>query len=132
MKMSKRYAPIGTVSHATMRNEDLIDSFTRELEKAMKEYKWQRQTSIVNAYGEYRQLIKEARRCNHDDEHATDVVSELFDALNDFAPPYTYFGAHEGDGSDYGFWPYVDCESLQDASECGYRVDISDHGNVTL
>jgi hypothetical protein len=32
------------------------------------------------------------------------LLSDLFDALNDIAPDGCYFGAHPGNGSDYGFW----------------------------
>tara|TARA_Y100000310_G_scaffold275814_1_gene292541 strand:+ start:92 stop:355 length:264 start_codon:yes stop_codon:yes gene_type:complete len=32
-------------------------------------------------------------------------LEELCDVLNDLAPGDHYFGAHEGDGSDFGFWP---------------------------
>ena len=35
---------------------------------------------------------------------ASELTHDLFDALNDIAPDNHYFGAIEGDGSDYGFW----------------------------
>ena len=67
----------------------------------------------------------------------------LFDELNTFAPPYFYFGAHPGDGSDYGFWlsedAIEDFEGLrvEDQSEvpsdyCGEVLHVNDHGNCTL
>ncbi len=33
-----------------------------------------------------------------------DVLADMFDALNDIAPEGTHFGAHPGDGADFGFW----------------------------
>jgi hypothetical protein len=32
------------------------------------------------------------------------VWEDLFDQMNSIAPEGYYFGAHEGNGSDYGFW----------------------------
>ena len=40
----------------------------------------------------------------YDTEDADFDLEWLFDALNDHAPDGYHFGAHEGDGSDYGFW----------------------------
>jgi len=40
-----------------------------------------------------------------DSEDAHWYLEGLFDALNDLAPEGYYFGSHEGNGSDYGFWP---------------------------
>jgi hypothetical protein len=83
-------------------------------------------------------------------------LESLFDALGEYAAPYFYFGAHPGDGSDYGFWlsenwdedfePLPDCISgdrypdhikVSDLSEVpswfrGEVAVVNDHGNVTL
>lgn len=42
------------------------------------------------------------------EDQASDDLHELFDILDAIAPEGCYFGAHEGDGSLYGFWPCDD------------------------
>jgi hypothetical protein len=32
-------------------------------------------------------------------------LQSLIEAINYHCPPFVYFGAIEGDGADYGFWP---------------------------
>ena len=80
------------------------------------------------------------------DENGSELVSDLFDALGEYAPPYGYFGAHPGDGADYGFWLSEDFASevkdnggliVDDLSEVpadytGEVLHINDHGNATL
>ncbi|MCS2443096.1 hypothetical protein NXX09_24160 [Bacteroides uniformis] len=39
---------------------------------------------------------------NSDD--AAGLLESLFDTLDSYSPEGYYFGAHLGDGSDYGFW----------------------------
>ena len=70
-----------------------------------------------------------------------EIVSNL---LNELCPPFVYFGTHEGDGSDFGFWPDIDgiqetvniaeCDASQGIScpDDGVIVQVSDHGNVTV
>jgi len=85
-----------------------------------------------------------------------DRLSDLFDLLDRYTPDYCYFGAHPGDGADYGVWIVEDL--LQDTRQGGYdgcvfRADtppypvgaladlpfdyshwlhVNDHGNCTL
>lgn len=134
-----RYADIGSVSHGTMRADDLIPTFAAELDALLK-----RQPKRFPRK-EYRALIREAARISdYDTEDAGYVLEELFDALAAFAPPLCYFGAHDGDGAAYGFWPSDDAIShsfdglrVSDTSEVprAYRgevLHVNDHGNVTL
>ena len=137
-----RYADLGSISHATMRNEDLIPCFRDELEALLS-----RQSKRFKRK-EYRAVIREADKIikseDWDSEDAGYTLEALFEALEAFAPPYAYFGAHEGDGSDYGFWlgdwfthgefDGLKVSSLSDIPK-GYRgevLEINDHGNMTL
>ena len=146
MSATFKFASFGTVSHGTLRTEDLLDSFARELE-------WQ-----VQRNADYFQSDDAARlqrdhllslawyalECEPDSEDADYLVNEsLPDALQEFAPTYAYFGAHPGDGSDFGFWlsddALADFDGLRvaDTSEVpedynGEVLHVNDHGNMTL
>jgi len=132
---------LGTVIHATMREEDLIPAFLEELKMLDPERA---------AY----YLERIPAEALEDEDHiwwqtgeALWMVEELFDVLNEYAPPYVYFGANEGDGSDYGFW--IDRQVLTEAIENGEVLHVedlsevpadyeglvlheNDHGNLTL
>ena len=131
------YPQFGSVSTGTLRNEDLLDSFADELESCCSNHGAE--------ISQYASLLKEAREIDPDDENASEVVENLIDALNDFAAPYSYFGALRGDGADYGFWPDMESlsmavfdgevnkvDDLSEASEPGEYMLVNDHGNVTL
>ena len=92
-------ATIGTVSHGTMRAEDLIPDFASELESLCD----------VDDKATYKALLVEAASITDYESEAADyILTDLFDALDNFSPPYCYFGAHEGDGSLFGFWALPD------------------------
>lgn len=134
---------IGTVSHATMREDDLIPTFISELRS-------QRPLSR-----KHRKLIREIEsRINtawrkmpngayYGSDEASYDLEALFDALEAYCLPYFYFGAHPGDGSDYGYWlpedftDEFDGLKVNDTSEVpkGYTgevLHVNDHGNCTL
>lgn len=137
--MTAPYAPFGTISHGTMRPEDLIPAFADALRTLAKRAGYAQEFSSV---------IEQADSVDFDNpDECDDALECLDDALQSFAPPYAYFGAHPGDGADYGFWLMEDWEQqarddgalfVGDLSEIpkGFRggsvVVINDHGNATL
>ena len=119
---------IGTVIHGTLNETDLLTAFAIEL-------------TAVSRCGED-ELCREAYlEAGNPTENASEVISELMDALQEYAPAHIYFGNTEGDGSDFGWWwsdprETCHCESLNGDefldTECNVRVTISDHGNVEV
>ena len=77
-----------TISHGTMRPEDLIPKFLEVLEEL--------NPKISESAKHWNELAIE--------EAQSQFLSELFDLLDQEAPEGFYFGSHPGDGSDYGFW----------------------------
>ena len=95
----------GTLIHGTHRNADLIPAFLAELERL-----------DPNGHAGYLDGLEADNYdpdvlLGLDDEHefwdttdATEITHELFDLLDAHAPAGHYFGAHPGDGSDFGYW----------------------------
>lgn len=88
-----------SLSHATMRTEDLISPFV----DCLKEFGGMEEFGAIIEYGEE---IMQSGDYESDNAHYY-LNEDLWNALNDIAPEGYYFGAHPGDGSDYGFW---ECE----------------------
>ena len=42
------------------------------------------------------------------DQNLGDILEDLFQSMDTIAPEGCYFGAHEGDGADFGFWTVED------------------------
>jgi hypothetical protein len=97
----RQYLPIGSYSSGTMRMEDLIPRFIQALgmmDSALatkKKHEWHAITD--------------------EEELEYFCWEDLVPALEEHAPPYTYFGSHEGDGADYGVW--ISHEAIEEALE---------------
>ncbi len=140
-----KYASFGSISTGTLRTEDLLDAFASELEHHVQRNadEWCSDEGRARR-DECLALVGEAREVEDGSSHAADeIVCALEERLQDFAPPYAYFGAHPGDGSDFGYWVSesiaddFDGLKVSDTSEvpadyCGEVLHVNDHGNCTL
>ena len=95
----KKYAQLGSVSHGTMLEEDLIPTFLDLLETLDPAKALEIRGDPQNAPWFVRGDLECGTYLLHE---------ELFDALTEHAPPHCYFGSHPGNSSDYGFWPSED------------------------
>lgn len=134
-------AEIGTVSEGTLRPQDLLGVFAGVLHDLdghdSDDVKLCEEAEALA----YVEEVEEREWTADEVEQADEMVSELGDRLGALAPPYTYFGSHEGDGSDFGFWPSIeqleedarhDDDVVKVPSVPSYLMQVSDHGNVTL
>jgi hypothetical protein len=141
-------APLGSISHGTLRTEDLLSSFASTLEGLIfingdyycRPENFSERDKLNNLVGESQDQWTEDGTELEDEEIAQELVQELTDVLEQFAPSYCYFGTHEGDGSDFGFWPCMeqieelpDVQDSDEAKELGEDCKfVNDHGNVTV
>lgn len=133
MKKNKfKYGSIGSVSHGTMRKEDLIPTFCSELR------------SLGHRSKELTRIEKsQNKKGYYESEESEFDLDSLFEMLNNHAMPFFYFGSHMGDGSDFGYWLIESCieefEGLKvsdlsevDSAYTGELLHVNDHGNMTL
>ena len=133
--MTNHKASVGSISHGTLRAADLLLCFASELD-------YLRGNDDATKLVDRLPTIGEGDETEIDDsrEDAVNLLETLSDELDRLSPPYCYFGAHEGDGSDFGFWPLMDAidelprikneegETLPNEDHCY----VNDHGNVTV
>lgn len=98
------HADLGcTVIRGTHRACDLVPAFL-DVIKDTPEYQ-----QIMMSNADYLKVISDPTADDHDERwESYDMTyflnEELFDVLNSYAPVGYYFGAHMGDGSDFGYW----------------------------
>ena len=90
----------GSISTGTLKVDDLIEAFANTLQN-------------LAANADHLNLAEEALAFPEpqNDDEANDAFERLIalsDALQEYAPEGYYFGAHPGDGADFGFWPVQD------------------------
>jgi hypothetical protein len=99
----------GTIIHGTLRLEDLIPAFIAEL-RVMESIKpGADERAKVIRYQNISHTLSEIERAMEDPlyfdgDEAPEDCDWIMDRLNKHAPDGMYFGAHQGDGSDFGWW----------------------------
>lgn len=132
-------AKVGSVLSGTLRSQDVLRGLYNEL-AYLTGYETAKPGDQDVAFDTLNQAKAMIEANEEPSEDMETVINELFDELNEIAPPYCYFGAHEGDGADFGFWPIMDLieelPRVSDPSEAGSIDDdhcfVNDHGNVTV
>ena len=100
----------GSVSSATLRPQDLLEAFASCLKELDKEVK--HADLITEAYdfisvietAEYQEDTTQAY------EDANEIIAELVDALNDYAPEGYYFGTDPNTPDEKGWLPIEEDE----------------------
>lgn len=141
MKKKPRSLPIGSISTGTHLVHDLIPRYLDAV-------------NSIALTKENRKVVNAISRRFDSTRTPQDILIEDLDTLTllleDSVPEHTYFGAHEGDGADFGVW--VDWEGIEYAIKAGemgrsdslpnpgnaldwmvrHWLIVNDHGNATL
>ena len=98
---------IGTISHGTLRPQDLLNSFSEAYKQYCEGSEGYSSSLYDQAKGLADRLDGDSENFDHDDYVIVDgVLDDLIGSLEAIASRYNcYFGCTEGDGSDFGFWP---------------------------
>jgi putative lipase involved disintegration of autophagic bodies len=98
---------LGSVSTGTLRAEDLLPAFANKLQ----ELGGEGMTLLNEAYHFLENVLD--FQDPYDVEYPGILAHDLVEELSGRCPPFVFFGAHPGDGADFGFWP--DWDALEEA-----------------
>lgn len=130
------YASLGSVSSGTHREKDLLEAFGSILQRLVRRAELvgvdvNSHTKEVDEQSQALATLMDREGGERwwdiiwkDESFSHFLNEELFDALEEFSPPCCYFGAHEGDGADFGFW--WSQENFDDSVEQGDIAKVSD------
>jgi hypothetical protein len=126
---TRKYAPsLGTVSHGSLRSEDLLDAFHSEAKNRFPKQQTVKDVSAVYAALDLLGDNDDVNAAFFDSELASELVNELQDLLGTYLPDFWQFGTNEGDGSDFGYW--ICWDSFEESAQDGETVKVPDLADV--
>ncbi len=137
---------LGSISTGTLRTEDLLPAYLFALE-GLSQAKGtgfnQELIEIGFAYSQCGVGFGPISEWPIDEDEAVEIMERIATTIQELCPPFVYFGAHPGDGADFGFWPDWDAlkshinlregESLPDDVEIdGVIIHALDDNHITI
>lgn len=107
MTTKQEFKYLGSVCSGSHRARDVIPALYRVLEDLAPTIAERIQKDYAALWDDKRNWSKLEDELPEEVDHLT---NELFDNLDLLAPPGYRFGAHEGDGADFGYWKTDDEE----------------------
>ena len=154
VSVSLKRASFDSVSHGTLKTEDLLNALGNELEwLILRNGDFLSLPENFATRDRLNKLVGDAGDCFGKDgetltpegeENGSEIVNKLCDALTEFAPLYGQFGTHCGDGADFGYWTDLDSVKEQvgfvshvdrEYPEAGFEgewLHVNERGNCTL
>ena len=108
----------GTVSHGTLRNEDILPALIDVLVD-LNDAAAGRALAEIDA-------IEESG--DWDGDRPYWLLDRVIEQLQKYAPEFSYFGTHPGDGSDFGYWP--DTDHIEVSIADGDAIAVSDLAEI--
>ena len=116
-----RKATFGTIISGTMQSRDLLPAFIVKFESLSGEAFAEQETVDALLLCEQEDWLNDAGQAT-----LSEITNNLVDSLDAFAPDYGYFGAHPGDGADFGFWLHEDWQQMATDDDVLLIEDLAD------
>lgn len=114
-----------SVSKATLRPQDLVPAFMTLLQQLSPEY----HAEVVKIHPELEDGEPEDDSPFWETEDCSELIVTLTTKLDEYSPAGMYFGAHEGNESDFGYWKGSDyLEGLREVftGEIEFEGEVSE------
>lgn len=139
MAKKPKYLEIGSISTGTLRDDDVIPALLDACDTVRMTRDDREQARDLRKEWDHWQGSEDDRpEWGH--ESSGEIWEALLDLLGNYAPPYCFVGASEGDGADIGVWVCCDVHSRDEVWDTRepepeyweHRLVVTDHGNMTL
>lgn len=133
-----KYARLGSVSEGTLKSEKLIEAIAHCLEDCIllngdrlskpENLELRNRLNAAKDTAFEKILDKDEVENMSGDEAVryynslADELDKITEAMIEFTPPYSYFGAHNTDAASFGFW--IDSKEIKDAIDAGDMLAV--------